>query len=199
MVRRVTREADEAPPALGSSLPADSQAPEIKLPPLDKLCWLPAPLSPLAIPEGAPDEPKLSQEAEDDAISLASSLPVLEDDPEATPTSPATKSEEANATSPANKPDEDEANPSPGTKEEEPGATPRHTPKLHPREVAKARPPQSKKIHRLQPRQPRQATIVEHIHTRTYVENVLIHEETRQRTYYQDVLVDCTSALPKNS
>ncbi|XP_033646411.1 uncharacterized protein LOC117305643 [Asterias rubens] len=36
---------------------------------------------------------------------------------------------------------------------------------------------------------------MEHIKTLTYVRGVMIHEETRQRTYYQDVLVDCMRAL----
>ena len=47
------------------------------------------------------------------------------------------------------------------------------------------------------PRIPKTATIVEETLTRTYVDGVEIHRETRQRRYFQDVLIDCPLLLTK--
>ena len=73
---------------------------------------------------------------------------------------------------------------------------PKNTPPTGPSGKSSPDPDQQPiRIRRLRPQCPEVATIVEHIKTRTYVRGVMIHEETRQRTYYQDVLVDCMRAL----
>ena len=58
--------------------------------------------------------------------------------------------------------------------------------------------PKLVRVHRLKPRVPKLATIVEHVNTLTYVDGVMIHREDRRRAYYQDVFIDCTRALSRD-
>ena len=146
--------------------------------------WMPKPVSPLPLSPTAVDE------REEDALSIASSMPPLEFWADV----------------------EEGADPSPGCKDSpsvmmisrsSAMTTPASSAVAPPLSVGPSGPtgrPTSPATPRMQlqrPRVPKLSTIVEHIQISTWVDGVMIHRETKERTYYQDVLIDCTFALSR--
>ena len=145
---------------------------------LERLSWKPALISPLAgSSQRARQHTQEAPVADDDTFGIATSIPPLdfmsdmEKDTTPTPVTPSLTPKAP--TPPAAKPSPQQSNPPPGT--------------THPRV----------RISPQRPRIPKLATIVEHVQTYTYVDNILIHREVKQHTYLQDVLVDCTFAFDK--
>lgn len=172
-VRRVTcQEAEQSP---------------LELPDLPEI---PPCLSPLP-----PSPPPCSDKAkvpDDDALSVAASMPPLEmvtDDE-----GPA--EEEDKPPTPKREPAKKQSTPTPKSQTAGRRSRPSSPPKTSwtPNSRSKVNPQQ--RVELLSPRVTKLATVVEHVQTYTYVEGVLIARDEHRRTYYRDALVHCTYALP---
>ena len=178
-----------------------SQEADLTSIPWARLCTVPAAVSPLR--DSPPRAPVTGAkdmgptEAEEDVLSIASSMPALE------PNSDAEEAEEAGVASHVlplassiKPPPTSESAPPTNPKPTSPPATVSSTPGLG---TTAATPEPQPRIEFSRQRVPKLATIVVSTQTCNYVDGIVIHRETKQRTYLQDVYVDCTSVFTKKS